>query len=134
MTRKSKRWERSIADLHKNTQRNYRQAVTLYEKYHGLKMDELLEEALYEQSERVAEHELKIYDRILDFRTHLIEEGRLISGVSNYITKIKTLYKKNRVKVPYIPPVNQIHANRSDVIRFEDYLTKEEIKLLLAKL
>lgn len=119
---------RSISDLSKNTVRNYKQAVKLYEAYHDKTMDELLTEALDEQSERVAEHELKIYDRIIDFRTHLIEEGRLVTGVANYTTRIKTLYKKNRVKVPYLPPINQIHANRSQVIKFEDYLTKEEIK------
>lgn len=121
-------WMRSIQDLSKNTTRNYKQAVNLYEEYHGMTMDSLIKEALDEQTERVPEHELKIYDRILDFRSNLIDEGRLITGVSNYITRIKTLYKKNRVKVPYLPPVNEINANRSQVIKFEDYLTKDEIK------
>lgn len=133
MTKKSK-WERSVADLSKNTVRNYRQAVRLYEEFHGQSMDSLIKEALGEQSERVAEHELKIYDRILDFRASLLDEGRLVTGVSNYITRIKTLYKKNRVKVPYLPPINEINANRSEVIRFEDYLTKDEIKKGIAHL
>ena len=91
-------------------------------------MDDLLKEALDEQSDRVAEHELKIYDRILDFRQSLIDEGRKASGVGTYITRIKTVYKKNRVRIPYIPPINQIKANHSPVIRFEDYLTKDELK------
>ncbi len=122
------KWMRSIQDLSKNTQRNYRQAIRLYEDFHGQSMDSLIKEALDEQSERVPEHELKIYDRILDFRSNLLDEGRMITGVSNYITRVKTLYKKNRVKVPYLPPANEINANRSQVIKFEDYLTKDEIK------
>ena len=91
-------------------------------------MDELIEEALDEQSEGVAEHKLKIYDRIVDFRTSLLDEGRLVTGVSSYITRIRTVYKKSRVRIPYIPPSNQINANRTPVIRFEDFLTKDEIK------
>ena len=130
MTKKSTdtRWERSISDLSYNTVRNYRQAVALYEEYHGMTMDELIKEALDEQSERVAEHELKIYDRLFDFRTSMIKEGRIVTGVTTYVTKIKTLYKKNRVKVPYIPPINEINAKRNEIIKFEDYLTKDEIR------
>lgn len=129
MTKKSNpRWVRSVADLSPSTIRNYKQAVQLFEGYHKMSMDKLITEALNEQSERLPEHELKIYDRILDFRTHLLEEGRVVSGVSTYITRIKTLYKKNRVTIPYIPPINEINANRNEVIRFEDYLTKDEIR------
>jgi len=128
MTKKSNRWERSIADLSPNTKRNYRQAVQLFEQFHGMTMDELIDEALDEQDKRVAEHKLKIYDRILDFRSDLLDQGRYATGVATYITKLKTLYKKNRVKVPYIPPVNEIGAKRAEVIRFEDYLTKSELR------
>ena len=125
---KNCRWKRSLLDLSASSIRNYGQAVKLYEEFHGMSMDNLIKEALEEQSERVAEHELKIYDRILDFRDHLLEQGRMATGVSSYITRIKTLYKKNRVTIPYLPPINQITATRRAVIKFEDYLTKDEIK------
>lgn len=131
MTKKSdseQKWEKRVSDLAPRTIRNYQQSVKLYEEFHDMKMDELIAEALEEQSSRTAEHELKIYDRIVDFRSDLIKEGRKITGVAAYITKIKTLYRKSRVRIPYIPPLNEINANRSEVIKFEDYLTKEELK------
>ena len=131
MTKKSNRWENVLGDLSQSTIQNYRQAVKIYEQYHGLKMDELIKEALDEQSERVAEHELKIYDRIVDFRQSLLDEGRIVTGVNTYCTKIKSLYRKSRVKIPYIPPINEINAKRNDVIRFEDYLTKDELRKAL---
>lgn len=128
MTKKSNRWEGSIADLSPNSIRSYKQTVALYEDFHGMTMDELISEALDEQTERVPEHQLKIYDRLVDFRTRLIDEGRVLTGVNTYTTRIKTLYKKNRVTIPYIPAVSEINATRNEIIKFEDYLTKDEIK------
>ena len=132
MTKKSNqqntRWMRSLSDLSKSSVQSYSQAVRLYEQYNEMEMDELIIEALDEQTERVAEHNLKIYDRIVGFRQHLLDEGRMATGVTTYMSRIKTLYKKNRVTIPYIPPMNQITANRRQVIKFEDYLTKDEIK------
>ena len=128
MTKKSNRWERSIADLSHSSIRSYKQVIKLYEEFHNMTMDELIKEALDEQSKRVAEHELKIYDRILDFRDRLVDEGRVFNGVNTYMTRIKTIYKKNRVTIPYIPPISEINAKRNEVIKFEDYLTKDELK------
>lgn len=125
---KHTRWMRVLSGLSSTTIRNYSQAVKLFEQFHGMTMDQLIREALDEQSEQVAEHNLKVYDRILDFREDLLEQGRIASGVATYTTRIKTLYKKSRVRLPYIPPINDINANYNDVIRFEDYLTKDEIK------
>ena len=41
---------------------------------------------------------------------------------------MKTVFRKSRVRVPYIPPMNEINAKHNAVITFEDYLTKDEIK------
>ena len=128
MTRTSNRWEKSVGDLSYNSIRNYRQAVKIYEDFHGVSMDFLINEALDEQTQRVPQHELKLYDRLIDFRNHLIAEGRIANGVRTYMSRIKALYKKNRVTIPYIPPMNQINVNRNEVIRFEDYLTKDELR------
>ena len=128
MTKKSKNWTRVIADLTPATIRNYTQAVTLFEECIGKSMDELIDIALQEQDERVAEHKLSIYDWILEYRSHLIQEGRVASGVNKYVTLIKTVFKKSRVRIPYIPQMSEINAKHNPVITFEDYLTKEEIK------
>ena len=122
------RWVRVLGNLSQSTIRNYCQAVKLYEEFHNSTMDELIQEALDEQTAQVAEHNLKIYDRIIDFREHLLQQGRVVSGVGTYITRIKTVYKKSRVRLPYLPPANEINATRNPVIKFEDYLTKEELK------
>ena len=119
---------RVISGLSKSTVQNYSQAVRLYEEFHRMSMDELIQEALDEQTNQVAEHQLKVYDRIIDFREELVRQGRIVSGVATYTTRIKTIYKKSRVRLPYLPALNDINANRNPVIKFEDYLTKDEIR------
>lgn len=58
----------------KNTIISYNQAIKLYENFHGMTLEELMEEALDEQTERVPSHKLKIIDRIEGFQKYLIEE------------------------------------------------------------
>lgn len=129
MTKKSNdNWIRVLNGLTDLTVRNYTQAVRLYEECHGIPMDELIEEALDEQTERVAEHRLKVYDRIIEYREFLEAQGRVANGIKKYVGLVKTIYKKSRVRLPYIPPMNEINAKHNDVIKFEDYLTKDEIR------
>ncbi len=131
MTKKSdvqEKWKKTLKGLSASSVKNYSQAVRLYEKTHGQTMDHLIQEALDEQSERVAEHELQIYDRIVDFRDTLIDQGRVANGVSTYVTRIKTIYKKSRVRIPYIPQMSEINAKHNPTILFEDLLTKDEIR------
>lgn len=129
MTKKanSTRWEQSIKRLRKNSWYSYNQAVTLYEKFHGLTMDELVDEAIQEQSDKVAEHQLKVYDRIVDFREFLIDDGYKASTIQMHITRIKSLYTKQRVRVPYIPTMDVINIKKSHPIGYDDLLTKKEL-------
>ena len=126
--KKSNDWLRVVGDLSSATIQNYKQAVALFEESTGKTMDELIEIALNEQDERIAEHKLSTYDWIIEFRLFLTNQGRIASGVNKYTNLVKTVFRKSRVRVPYIPPMNEINAKHNAVITFEDYLTKDEIK------
>ena len=71
MTEKSKNWTLVVADLSPATIQNYSQAVALFEECIGKSMDELIDIALQEQDEKVAEHKLSIYEWILKYRLFL---------------------------------------------------------------
>lgn len=113
--------------LNKKSIHNMNSGIKIYEKYHKNSIEKLVEEALYEQSERVPEHQLKLYDRLIDFREYLMEE-KMGSTVKMYMQWVKSVYKKNRVTLPYLPPLNMKQAKRNPYIEFKDILTKEEIK------
>ena len=114
-----------------NTQKNYLQAIKKYEQFHGMKIEELVLEALDEQTRQVPPHLLKVIDRIEDFQNYLINEDLVHGTIHTHISKIKTLYRKNRVVLPYLEPLNPKMTKRNEVIEFKDILTKEELKQAL---
>lgn len=114
-----------------NTQKSYLQAIKKYEEYHGMTIEELVLEALDEQTRQVPPHLLKVIDRIEDFQNYLIEDGLVYGTIQTHLNKIKSIYRKNRVTLPYLEPLNSKRVKRNDVIEFKDILTKEELKKAL---
>lgn len=113
-----------------NSVRSYNTVFNNYRNYHELSLCELLDEAIREQEDNVAENRLRIYDRIMDFRNFLIE-NYTGNTISNSISKIKTFYHYNRVRIPFIPPLNRKAIRKNDAISFDELLTKQELKSAL---
>lgn len=127
MYKKSRVIENATAGLSERSIMTYNSAVHSYEKFHKTSIEKLVEEALNEQTERIPEHQLSLYDRLLDYRNYLME-GNIGGTVSKYFQIIKTIYKRNRVTIPYLPPLNIKSVKRNPYISFNDILTKEEIR------
>lgn len=130
MGRKS-RCLKFISSMSDKTIEGYLLAIKKYESFHQMEIDELVCEALDEQTERVPEHMLRIIDRLEDFQEHLINEGLVHGTIQIYMGKIKSIYRKNRVSIPYITPLNPKRTKRREYIEYKDILTKEEIKKAL---
>jgi len=113
------------------TRINYISSIKKYEEFHGTTMEELVCEALDEQTQQVPPHLLKIIDRIEDFQNHLINQGMVHGTILTIVGRIKTIYKKNRVVLPYLTPVNPKQTKRREYIQFKDILTKEELRCAL---
>lgn len=110
-----------------NTQKTYTTTIRKYERFHGMSFDELIEEALREQEEGIPEHRLSVYDRIMEFRDFLIGEY-VWTTVKQDITRVKTIYKRSRVKLPYFPPLERKQCKQNPVIDYWEVLSKDEIK------
>lgn len=117
-----------------NTQKGYLHSIKKYEEFHGTSMESLICEALDEQTERVPYHLLKVVDRIEEFQESLIEENLTYNTVQAHVSRIKHIYKRNRVDVPSTESINPRKVRRRDVIEYKDILTKEEIKQALPHL
>lgn len=124
----SKKSIRFINGLSANTQKNYEHSIHKYEKYHNMPIDELIEEALKEQTEGVPHHLLKIIDRIEDFQNYLISQGLVYGTIQKHLTVVKRVYTVNRVNLPFIQPVNPKTTRRREYIEYKDILTTDEIK------
>ena len=110
-----------------NTQKSYTVAIRKYEAFHEMSIEELICEALEEQDNQVPMHRLKIIDRLEDFQEELLNQDLVYGSIREYMAKIKSVYHKNRVALPYLEPLNPKTCKRNDVIEYEDILTKEEL-------
>ncbi len=110
--------------------KSYRTVFNKYMTFHNMSLCDLLAEAISEQENHTPENRLSIYDRIISFRNHLIR-NHMANTIANSISKIKTFYHYNRVRVPFIPPLNNKQIKRNDVIGFEDLPTKDELRRAL---
>ena len=92
-----------------------------------MSFDELIDEALGEQEQGIPEHKLSIYDRVMDFRDFLIEKY-LWTTVKQDLTRVKTIYKRSRVTLPYFPPLERKQCKQNPVIDYWEVLSKDEIR------
>lgn len=125
MCKKSVRFLESLA---KGTRQNYESTIHEYEEFHGMDIEELVNEALTEQSERVPHHQLSVIDRIGDFQNELIRRGLVHGTIVVMMGRIKTTYRRNWVELPYLTPLNPKTTRRREYIEYEDILTKEELR------
>lgn len=128
----SKKSIKFVSKLSSKTQDGYKTAINKYEQFHGMSIDQLVEEALDEQTKGVASHLLSVIDRIESFQESLIEENLCHGSIMGYVGKIKKIYKKNRVVLPYLETPDPKRTRRREYIEYKDILTKEEIKLALS--
>lgn len=127
-----KRSIKFLENSSKRTQINYASTIKEYEAFHGTDIDELVNEALNEQVERVPHHQLKVIDRIEDYQNWLISKNLVHGTIGVKVGRIKTIYRKNRVELPYIEPLNPKQTRRREFIEYKDILTKEELKCALS--
>jgi integrase len=125
-----------IYDFHKRaghssgSVKSYKSSFDLYRKFHNMTLCDLLDEAILEQEQELPVHRLSIYDRIVAFRDFLAE-NYVANTVNSSVSKILTFYRYNRIKIPFIPPLNPRTLKRNDEICFEDLPTKDELRLAL---
>ena len=121
-----------LESLSSGTIKNYMSTIHEYENFHGLNIDELIAEAIEEQTNNVAPHMLSVIDRIESFQDYLINKGMVYGTIVVMIGRIKTIYTKNRIILPYITPINPKTTKRREYIEYKDILTKEELRCALS--
>ena len=80
--------ERNIKD---STVKGYETTLRKYCSYHEKTIDELITEAINDEEKRIPLKERKIKNRLLDYRTHLLESDMSPNTSKTYFSKLKTL-------------------------------------------
>ena len=94
----SKKSIKFVTKLSSNTQKGYQTAINKYEQFHGMSIDQLVEEALDEQTKGVAPHLLSVIDRIESFQEDLVQKNHCHGSRREYI-EYKDILTKDEIKL-----------------------------------
>lgn len=115
--------------LSKETIKGYKSTIKKYTEYYNMTLDELLEEAMNEETEIQDKRKRSIKTRLLQFRTHLTTETNLrTSTIRSHIKNLSTLYNHFDIELPNLPPLKDTTAIQTN---YFDLPTKEQIKMAI---
>ena len=114
--------ERNVSD---STRTGYWSAIRKYENYHKLPMEELLQEAISEEENNIPLKDRKIKQRLISYRTFLLNSNLSQNTVRGYFTKIKTFYEHFEIEIPHLP---QAKYAREYETNYLDLPTREHIR------
>lgn len=87
-------------ELSPNTIKVYRQDLTLYSRFTGKTLSELIEEGRREQEKYNYLDERKLPSYLISFKEHLVETGHTKYRVKKVIQDVKTFYREFEIDTP----------------------------------
>ena len=111
-------------NIKKSTMKGYVSALQLYESFHNKSIDFLIDEAICEENMGISLKDRKIKNRLLDFRSYLINNDFSSSTQKTYFSKIKTFYYHFEIDLPKLPSVK---LNENYKVSYLDLPDKKHI-------
>ena len=115
-------------NIEKSTIKGYLTTISQYENFHNMSIDELVNEAWDDEENITNIHNRRIKERILEFRTALIETRDLeTSTINNKLGKLQSFYTHYGIT---FPPVKGL-KNKKPQLTYFDLPNKKHISLAL---
>ena len=114
-------------NLKKETIKGYKSSIKKYTDYYKMTLDELIDEAIDEETENIDKRRRSIKTRLLQYRTHLLTETSLKhSTIKAHMKSIQTIYSHFDIDLPKLPPVK---SKENDTVQttYFDLPTREQI-------
>ena len=112
------------------TREIYTRAINKYSKFHGLTMEELIDEAETEEEKGVRWKRRILKKRLLQFRNYLIQNYKK-NTVSTYFTQVIAVYKYFEIEIGDLTKVNPRGFHIPGEVTFDELLTHKEISQVL---
>ncbi len=113
--------------LAEGTKGLYSAAVDNYEKVCSMTLDELLDEADFEEENGIRWKKRKVKTHLMDYREWLFENKA--EGTANrYLNCIQTIYRHFEIELHELPSFNSKAIDKTYEKRFEDIPKKSELK------
>lgn len=125
-------------NLSLNTILSYQSILKEYCIFHGMLLDELLNEAENDEENGIILKKRRIKSRILNYRKYLIEKNNQPLTINTKIAKIKSLYSFYDIEVPHIPlmikknykTINDI-PSKEDIVHVLENTTNLRFKAII---
>ncbi|WP_296882263.1 site-specific integrase [uncultured Methanobrevibacter sp.] len=118
-------------NLKPSSMRQYKTALKRYSEYNNnMPLVDLLNEAEFEEDERIPQRRRKLTSRLLGFRNHVTEHYKK-NTVKSIMTKTLTLYTTYGLEIPKLPRQSEKNMNDCPPISFKDLPDKDIIKASL---
>ena len=113
-------------NLEKSTIKSYKTVISQYEKFHNETIEDLIVEAWNDEEEYQNIYQRRINNRIMDFRTALIETENLATNTINLkIMKLQTFYTHYGVTFPKVKGLK----DKSKQLTYYDLPNKKQISM-----
>ena len=110
------------------TLESYKDSVRIYLQFNDMSLEELLDEAIQEEQDRIRWEERTLKRRLEEFRTYLFDNYRK-SSAKTHFSRIKTIYHHHYIEIHQLPTI-QTEDNEAP-ISFKDLPTKEILRKAL---
>ena len=115
-------------NLKESTSNGYESAIKHYLKFNKKNLDELMQEAITDEENRIPLKDRKIKKRLLDYRSYLLKSNCSPNTVKTYFTKVKTFYIHFDIEIPHLPDAQYEKLYETNYL---DLPTHEHIKQVI---
>ena len=119
-------------NIKQSTKRRYGQILEKYSAFCNMTLEELLDEADYEEEQRIRQKKRKIKKRLTDFQTYLYT-NYLKATAKGYFDVVMTFYHHYEIEIPQIPQINQKNVLENPPLKYSDLLTKDILRRAVDK-
>lgn len=112
-------------NIKKSTINGYESAITKYTYFHKMNLDDLIIEAINDENNLIPMKNRQIKQRLLDFRTYLLESDLAPNSAKTYFSKIQSIYSHFEIETPILP---QVKYDKNYEVNYFDLPTKVHIR------
>ena len=113
----------------KNTEKSYHIIINQYAKFHGLTMQELLDEAEEEEKQKIRWKDRTLKKRLMDYRAFLYDKYAYSTAKSRF-SRLCSFYQHFEIEIHNLPKISNINVDKTHM-GFKDLPTKEILKKAL---
>lgn len=117
-------------NISSNTMRGYITTLNNYTTYHKKQLSQLLQEAQKDEEKHTPPNKTKLKCRLLQFRTHMIQNEYSKNTINMAMSKLHTFYTHHEITVPSLP---QVKLKDEYITNYQDIPSRQDIQKVIEK-